>query len=449
MSTESANDNIRQSELLESEVHAQLERIFASDSFQRSRRLQDFLKYITELTLEGREEEINEHLIGIEVFGRGSEYNPSEDSVVRRQAHSLRQKLDEYYGSEGADDPIIVEVPLGHYIPAFRKGDSPEPAGPAVGPAGGAAPEVERLQPARHSSWRWAAVCVMVAAAAFIGGRTTARQEGAPEVRRYGSSQAIKELWSPWLSSGAGPLICFSTPYTGVVKHFLEPLPPDSEPHRLKLTGELEAAFRSELGFTGGKIYISPSYTETKSGEALGAIDLANLFSMNGLRARGVQSRLLTWEMFRQDNIILMGHSEQNRWVVPVLEKYPLTLEDTHGAQQRRIVNTAPRPGEPAEFRIDYAEDDVEATVEYALVSMLPGLDDRHQLLVISGLNTQATLMGIEFLTDPLRAQTLLAQMREEAPAHQGSWRFQIVLSTEVHDKVPTGGAVKLIRVLK
>ena len=80
-----------------SEVHTELETVLRSRAFERSERLQRFLRYICELTLNGESSRINEYLIGSEVFRKGANYNPNEDSIVRRQAHSLRQKLQDYY----------------------------------------------------------------------------------------------------------------------------------------------------------------------------------------------------------------------------------------------------------------------------------------------------------------------------------------------------------------
>ena len=236
---------------------------------------------------------------------------------------------------------------------------------------------------------------------------------------------------------------------TGVVKHFDTPLPPDSVPRRLEMTGEMDRRFRRRLGLSEqGKLYISPSVTEAKTGEALGGVQLAAFFAASQLRPRSTLSRLLTWEAFRRENLIILGHSEQNHVVAPLLEKYPLQLARTAGDRPRRILNADARSGEPLYYEIAYAEDIDDATVEYALISMLPGLDDGRELLLVSGLNTQATLMGIEFLTDPDRAGILLDRLYQRDPDHEGPWRFQAVLSTEVHDKIPTGGEIELVRVL-
>jgi hypothetical protein len=236
---------------------------------------------------------------------------------------------------------------------------------------------------------------------------------------------------------------------TAVVKQFALPLPPGSDPPRLAVPKGLDQAFRERLGLgQDGYLYLSPTIGETKSGESLGAVQLANLFAANRMPIRATTAALLTWEDFRQRNLILFGHNEQNSWMDPLLEDYPLQLRATSGELQRRIVNAKPATGEPEYFQIDYPSSDSASTIEYALVSMLPGTDGLHELLLVSGLNTQATLMAIEFLTNEERAAQLVYDLRRQAPEHAGPWHFQLVLRAEVREGVPTGAAIELMRVL-
>lgn len=80
---------------------------------------------------------------------------------------------------------------------------------------------------------------------------------------------------------------------------------------------------------------------------------------------------------------------------------------------------------------------------------MIPGLESRHRLLLISGLNTQATQFATELLTEPDRVEQLYTRLRSTAPDHRGSWFFQVIIRTEVRDKVPTTGPdIVAIRVL-
>src|SRR5262249_37430698 len=135
----------------------------------------------------------------------------------------------------------------------------------------------------------------------------------------------------------------------------------------------------------------------------------------------------------------VMGHDEANRWVDPLLERYPFRLSATSGAKQRAIVNPKPEPGEQPQYQITYSPVNLlDSVEEYVLISMIPGVDGRRKLLLLSGLNTQATLGAAEYLTSALCMRELIGEMRRRAANHTGPWRFQAILRTEVHDKVPT-----------
>jgi hypothetical protein len=84
----------------------------------------------------------------------------------------------------------------------------------------------------------------------------------------------------------------------------------------------------------------------------------------------------------------------------------------------------------------------------YVLISMIPGVDGRRKLLLVCGLDTQATQSAVEFLTDGSRLQELLAALRKRAPGHRGPWHFQAILNTESHDLVPTKTSLVALRVL-
>jgi TolB-like protein/tetratricopeptide (TPR) repeat protein len=101
-------------------VRKQLERILASRGFARNERLSRFLRVVVERHLEGRDGDLKESVIGIEVFGRKPGFDPKQDSTVRSEAGRLRARLAEYYAGEGSEDAVIIELPKGGYTPVFR-----------------------------------------------------------------------------------------------------------------------------------------------------------------------------------------------------------------------------------------------------------------------------------------------------------------------------------------
>jgi adenylate cyclase len=102
-------------------VRRQLERVLASQGFARNERLSKFLRVAVERHLEGRDSDLKESVIGIEVFGRRPGFDSKQDSTVRSEAGRLRARLAEYYAGEGRADAVIIELPKGGYIPAFRQ----------------------------------------------------------------------------------------------------------------------------------------------------------------------------------------------------------------------------------------------------------------------------------------------------------------------------------------
>jgi TolB-like protein/tetratricopeptide (TPR) repeat protein len=105
----------------EGEARRQLERLLQSPGFARNPRLSRFLRFLIEQHLEGRDIELKETVIGTEVFGRGPDYNPKRDAIVRTEAGRLRARITEYYAGQGRADTLIIELPKGGYVPVVKR----------------------------------------------------------------------------------------------------------------------------------------------------------------------------------------------------------------------------------------------------------------------------------------------------------------------------------------
>jgi adenylate cyclase len=98
-------------------VASQLEKILASSTFIRSKRLGRFLRFTVEQCLEGRQNALKEYLVGVEVFNKMESFDPRIDSIVRVEARRLRSKLERYYQTEGKDDAVVIQFRKGSYVP--------------------------------------------------------------------------------------------------------------------------------------------------------------------------------------------------------------------------------------------------------------------------------------------------------------------------------------------
>ena len=103
------------------EIRDQTARILGSTVFHNSLRLARFLNFVVETTLAGNGERIKAYTIAIEALGRGADFNPEVDAIVRVEAGRLRTALARYYATEGRDDTLVIELPRGNYVPTFRR----------------------------------------------------------------------------------------------------------------------------------------------------------------------------------------------------------------------------------------------------------------------------------------------------------------------------------------
>lgn len=116
-------------------IKEQLERISRSREFAKSPQMCRFLRFTVDGVLSGRESELKEYTIAIEVFNRPADFNQRADPVVRNEARRLRKKLHLYYSDEGVADPVLIELPIGGYVPKIRErtlgeeGSAAEPVG--------------------------------------------------------------------------------------------------------------------------------------------------------------------------------------------------------------------------------------------------------------------------------------------------------------------------------
>jgi serine/threonine-protein kinase len=100
-------------------IQEQLKRMIASRAFSGSLRLSALLKFLVEEAVADRADGLKEQVIALEVYGKGSEFDPSNHSAVRVDVRRLRDKIREYYESVGAADRVRIEIPKGTYCPRF------------------------------------------------------------------------------------------------------------------------------------------------------------------------------------------------------------------------------------------------------------------------------------------------------------------------------------------
>src|SRR3982751_4331389 len=94
-------------------VLAQLDRVLASHTFQGSARSSTLLRFLVDEAVHGRIDRLKEYTLGAEGLGKGDTFDPRTDPIVRAEASRLRARLERYYGDEGRDEGVLIELPKG------------------------------------------------------------------------------------------------------------------------------------------------------------------------------------------------------------------------------------------------------------------------------------------------------------------------------------------------
>ena len=113
------NTLAQQGRCMNDEAKEALRRILASAGFANSPRMSRFLQFVVEETVDGRGGDLKEYVVGLRVFDKPESFNPAVDPTVRVEASKLRAKLARYYELEGQHEPVVVEIPKGHYAARF------------------------------------------------------------------------------------------------------------------------------------------------------------------------------------------------------------------------------------------------------------------------------------------------------------------------------------------
>lgn len=168
-------------------IRDQVQRILASSGFVNSARMCQFLHFVVENSLSGKDP-LKETLIGTEVFSRAPNYDSGIDPIVRVEARRLRDKLAQYYQCKGAEDSVVIGLPKGGYTPVFeiRAAAPPESATEADRSAGAAPPSA--THPPRwlfRASGIAVALCGLVALLLWNGREIAA--PASPSVRVFRS----------------------------------------------------------------------------------------------------------------------------------------------------------------------------------------------------------------------------------------------------------------------
>jgi hypothetical protein len=407
---------------------AQVERILRSEIFSSSEASKRLFRFLADRTFAGEADRLKEYSIGIDALGKPPTYDPRQDATVRLQAARLRQRLAEYYRTEGSSDPIIFDLPKGHFRLTWEERPVPAPV-PAAFPAAETANTGAK-------KWGWRATSILAFGALLLSlawglySREELRRTQLGIARSSAWTPELEELWQPFTDSSRPMILAVFDPFfTALAGKDGK----DAFYFRDRSLERWEDANRSPEIASLQKLLRTPDIRPNEDFALRG--DMMSVFLMAkllGERQRNLSvedlSDLSLGDLSR-DNVFVMG---AERHLKTRLEGLPLERELV--PVQGGIRNLHPRPGEPVLFQ-DHLSTSAEGEV-FALVSQMPGPLGTSVVEAISGSRTWANMGAVKFLTDPEFARMLVKKLR--TPSGALPRYYQVVLKVRYMDGVLT-----------
>ena len=386
------------------DILAELERVLASPVFRASRRCQALLRRITEQTVAGEIDSLKERALGVDVFGRPTDYDTSQDPVVRASAAEIRKKLAQYYQEAGHESPIRIELSPGSYLAEFHfNQEKPAPQAPPAPPAAAAKPKPRR----------WIAVAIGVAAAGVLMLAATLA------ILNWHRSD-LDDLWGPVLKTPGTVLVCVglqaaynlrSAKAQDEVQGIIPP--PD---------GAARRPIREE-----DLVLLPDRYVALD--DALCLVRLTALLERYRKPYRIRAQRSTSFADLRDTPAVLIGAFD-NPWTLRTADQLRFTFRKD-SEQDTGMVYDSQNPANSA-WKLAKYWPNWDIPVDYAIVTRMLDTTSDRPVIIAAGLTQYGTIGAGEFLSNPAYFSEGVGRLRK-------GWQkrnLQIVLSVPVVNRI-------------
>jgi hypothetical protein len=400
-------------------VREQLQRLLTHPLFSNSKRYPALLAYVVEQTLRGYGFELKERSIGVEVFGRNPTYDANADPVVRITAGEVRKRLMQYYYDSTHDGELVVELPIGSYVPLFH---APEPASVAlvVEPAPAPAPlfptpeltQTPVLLPAApprraRGRLRWLLVIAGLAVACGVGIRIGMRIRET----QVPPPTTLERFWAPITDGANTATFCLGEPAKNLdvatINSLDAPVSKDSpEPlyFRLHLSGHLALA---------------DVITLTRTAAALETRHKA---------FRVMPASEASFAQLREGPIVLIGGFD-NIWTLRVTQKLRFGFDSKDGVALIVDRKSQKQTTWATAWALPYQK----LSRDYAIVARIHDATTGQPVIIAAGISEEGTEAAGEILYNPVYLDSLL----KNAPPNWEQMNMEAVIETQVIEGHP------------
>jgi hypothetical protein len=421
----------------------QIDRILHSDAFHSSEGLRRLLTYLADKAISGEADQLKEYVVAIDGLGKPSSYDPQQNSAVRIQVGRLRQKLDEYYRTEGKEDDVVVYLPKGRFrlICEQRRHDRPQIAEPIV-------PEEKTWDqihnPETHTKqsriyWLFGLGALLLLAACAYTGVELSRRGGSSQVP--GMTPELGKLWAPFINSKRPLILSIEDPLFAEVRsnpgvYFRDRSMNQwsdvvNSPAVKTLTGALK------------QTDIQPSRYYTAFGEVETSFMLGRLLGPHEQISQIVRTSQLSWQRLADNNVVFVGVQNLFFDQLRGMPIEPQLVPSLDGVR-----DTHPTNGAPAFYNDQYSTAPTEEGMMYALVTHLAGPGGQNDVESFTSVRSAGYVAAVQWFTDPASAKTIVSKL-EGANGGEMPRYYQVLLRVRFRDNVPTETTWVLGRILK
>ena len=401
---------------------AQIDRLLNSHVLHGSESLCKLLRYLAEHSLDHPGLPLKEYQIATEVFGRSPSFDPQSDSTIRVQAGRLRLKIAEYYASEGADEPIQVEIPKGTYVVSFHRREprAARQQSLSQSPQAGSMAAENKTE----TKWKLASLVLLalliataITAALLLGRnpRTTDKPVEPPPA-------AFATFWKAFANGPEEPWVIFSNG---------------------AFVGRPETGMRYFDPARDSRDEILEHYTGV--GEVLAVHALDHTFGLLHRQIRVKRGSLLSLDDVKNNDTIFVGSPAENLTLREIPSTQDFVFHNLDSGPRRgdlAIINVHPESGE-AQFWIG-TPSHANLIEDYSIVALVRGLNPAKSVLILAGTTTLGTQAAVEFVCQQDSLEELLRRL--QVPAGGELKPFEAVLRVKVTRGVPVESDIVALR---
>jgi hypothetical protein len=402
-------------------IREQLDRLLAHPLFSNSKRYPVLLAYTVEETLKGNGAELKERSIGIEVFGRSPSYDANADPVVRITAGEVRKRLMQYYYDSAHDGEVIVELPVGSYVPLFHsvelvpEPELPQPAPELAAQSAAVLPPAPTAPPLTNRHLIWFLVAAVVLLAGAVGIDIASHHHEAPP-----PPSALDRFWAPITAGTSTATYCLGEPAQDISEQSINSIDaPIPSPKQEQLYVRLHYS---------GHLALADVITLTRTAATLETRHKA---------FRVLPASTASFSELREGPIVLIGAFD-NIWTLRVTQKLRFGFESKNGVALIVDRKSPSQTTWATAWDLPYEK----LSRDYAIVARIHDSITGQPMIIAAGISEEGTEAAGEILYNPVYLEALLAKV----PQNWEQMNIEAVIQTQViqgHPGPPTVLAVE------